>query len=63
MRILNAIKRILFGTSPVAEATEAQILEARRVRRRLEKFPRLRGCPNPYAHRNAHFKARFGLSD
>ena len=40
---------------------EEDLNEIRRVQRRLNKFPRLKGCPNPQAHRNALFKSRHGL--
>lgn len=58
--LIGAIALIKAGLG-ADDLTPAQRNECLRVQRRLKKFPKLKGCPNPVAHRNAHFKARFGL--
>lgn len=60
---MNVIKRIrnwLLGPQD-QKLSEQDMAEARRVYRRLSKFPKLKGAPNPHAHRTALFKSRYGL--
>lgn len=61
MKVIKRIRDWLIGPRN-QKLNEEDMAEARRVHRRLEKFPRLKGCPNPQAFRIALFKHRYGLS-
>jgi hypothetical protein len=61
MKLLRRLQEWLTGPrdQKLSPADEAELY---RVQRRLNKFPRLKGCPNPQAHRNALFQSRYGLA-
>ena len=61
MKVIKRIRNWLLGPQD-QKLSENDTIEARRVYRRLTKFPKMKGAPNPYAHRTALFKSRYGLS-
>jgi hypothetical protein len=61
MKLLRRLREWLIGPRDM-KLSEEDMAELRRVQRRINKFPRLKGCPNPQAHRNALFQHRYGLS-
>ncbi len=62
MRILKQIRELLTGKKDDQKPSPQQEAEMHRVSRRLRKYPRLKGCPNPYAHRMAIWRYRKGIS-
>jgi hypothetical protein len=60
MRLIKRLRDWFQGPRD-QKLSETDIAELRRVQRRIEKFPRLKGCPNPQAHRTALLKGRYGL--
>jgi hypothetical protein len=61
MKIFKIIKELFSGKPPERELTKHEKAEARRVRRKLERFPRMKGSPYPLAMRNHLFKERYNL--
>jgi hypothetical protein len=61
MKLIKRLRDWLVGTRDQKLSPEDEN-EIYRVNRRLTKFPKLKGAPNPQAHRDAHFKHRYGLS-
>lgn len=61
MKILKIIKDLFSGVELERELTEREKAEARRAKRRMEKFPRIKGSPYPQAMRNHLFKERYNL--
>lgn len=61
MRILKQIRELLTSKIRDSKPSPEQETEMRRVVRRLRKFPRLKGCPNPHAHRTDLMKYRRGI--
>jgi hypothetical protein len=61
MKIFKIIKDLFSGVAPERELTEREKTEARRVKRRMEKFPRIKGSPYPMAMRNHLFKEKYNL--
>jgi len=62
MKIFKIIKNLFSGVAPERELTKREKAEARRVKRRLERFPRMKGSPYPMAMRNHLFKERYNLA-
>jgi hypothetical protein len=62
MKIFKIIEELLTGKTPERELTKREIKEAQRVKRRLERFPRMKGSPYPMAMRNHLFKERYNLA-
>jgi hypothetical protein len=61
MKLLKRLREWLVGPRDQKLSPEDEA-ELYRVKRRLQKYPKLKGSPNPQAHRNAPFKSRYGLS-
>jgi hypothetical protein len=61
MKLLKRLREWLVGPrdQKLSPEDEAAI---HRAKRRLTKYPKLKGSPNPQAHRTAHFKYRYELS-
>jgi hypothetical protein len=60
MKMLHSLKKWL--SNPTEKPSPEIIAEYQRIKRRTEKFPRLRGSAQPLIHRNALFKERYNLS-
>jgi len=61
MKLIQRLRKWLASDDKqkLSPEDEAELI---RVKRRLMKFPKLKGCPNPNAHRTAIFKYRRGIA-
>lgn len=62
MKLLKIIKELFSGKPPERKLTKHEKAEALRVKRRMERFPRMKGSPYPMAMRNQLFKERYNLA-
>lgn len=60
--LFKIVKDMFFsGIKPERELTTEEKAEARRIKRRMEKHPRMKGSPYPMALRTHLFKERYNI--